>query len=173
MAFVDDQKTLKKKEMAGLLRKAHLCFVFPDPHDGWNRMCISCNGHKYSFPRDGCPRYLEGKELKHWFEVVPSSAVPSPIWVKYGDVVVKVEPAKNDVDSLKDAAKAKCGIVQGPFPLLVRNHAEKLLDESAPLTANSKASRTSFSDRRFGSSTGMLCSKSNPQGIPSTPSRRL
>ena len=59
------------------------------------------------------------------------------IWVKYGTAVFEVVPAANTVYSLKDAVKAKRGIVEGPLPLLVWNVAREALGDSAPLTANS------------------------------------
>ena len=68
----------------------------------------------------------------------PSNFTPKPVWVKFGGSTFEVEPAKNTVDSLKKAVKAERGIVQGLLPLLARNHAEEVLDDSAPLRANSK-----------------------------------
>jgi hypothetical protein len=69
--------------------------------------------------------------------------VPSPIWVKYGTAVFEVTPAKNNVDSLKEAVKAKWdssnpGHVLNMFQLTVKDHKGNMLEVDAALEANTK-----------------------------------
>ena len=65
-----------------------------------------------------------------------------PCWVKYGDAVFKVEPAANDVDSLKKAVKAEWDAsnpgVLNIFTLVVKDHTLTVLEVDSLLESNNK-----------------------------------
>jgi hypothetical protein len=70
-------------------------------------------------------------------------ASAGPLWVKYGTAVFKVSPATNDVDSLKEAVKAKWdasnpGNVLNIFTLTVKNCSGTVLEVDSLLQSNTK-----------------------------------
>ena len=101
--------------------------------------CGSKVPQSFAMEADGVPRRLAGDKLESaiTYRIPLSLSRAKSVWVKYGDAVFEVVPAANTVYSLKDAVKAKRGIVEGPLPLLVWNVAREALGDSAPLTANS------------------------------------
>ena len=56
-----------------------------------------------------------------------ATSVPDEVWVRYGEHLFTVSPAKNHVDSLKDAVKAKAQLAQPSFQLTVKRNGVALM----------------------------------------------
>jgi hypothetical protein len=71
-------------------------------------------------------------------ERLMSLTMTTSYWVKYATAVFKVLPATNDIDSLKDAVKAKAQLLHPSFQLTVKDEKGNVLKASAPLAANTE-----------------------------------
>ena len=80
------------------------------------------------------PTELVKKQLELQLNLLEKSGYD--VWMVMHGATRCVTVHKLTAGSLKDAVKAEYGIEQGPLPLLVRNHAQEVLDDSASLTAN-------------------------------------
>ena len=85
--------------------------------------------------RNGVPVNASGKEVRTWIPPVPTS-----VWIKYANAVFEVTPVKNNVDSLKDAVKAKweanVDTKLNAMKLTVKDYSGTVLRASAPLQGN-------------------------------------
>ena len=68
----------------------------------------------------------------------PHTIQRQEIWVKYGGAVFEVEPAKNTVDSLKDAVKVKMQLQQPAPTLVVKDHTGTVLEVDSLLECTKK-----------------------------------
>ena len=70
----------------------------------------------------------------------PYRFIVAEFWVKFGNSTFEVTPLKNNIDSLKDAVKAKMpATITKDAPLLtVKDNDGKVLKASSPLIANTE-----------------------------------
>ena len=68
----------------------------------------------------------------------PYRFIVAEFWVKFGNSTFEVTPLKNNIDSLKDAVKAKMHLQQPAPTLVVKDNDGKVLKASSPLTANTE-----------------------------------
>ena len=90
-------------------------------------------------------RYQESSPIEPADTRVEANSADTPyrflvaeFWVKFGNSTFEVTPLKNNIDSLKDAVKAKMQLQQPAPTLVVKDNDGKVLKASSPLTANTE-----------------------------------